>query len=112
MGNISDRVAVTPQAIEWNLPTGQVIRGLRWGQGPDTVVLLHDPGSDLDAWETLPLEIARQLGIEAIAVDLPGHGLSDDPWNPAHLTDLLRHLRDLTLAARRRFLIVAGSPAL
>jgi pimeloyl-ACP methyl ester carboxylesterase len=112
MGNVSDRATLIPQAIEWLLPWGQIIRGFRWGKGPDTVLLLHEPGLDLDSWTTLPVEIARQLEIETIAVDLPGHGLSDDPCDPARLPALLRHLPDLVATARRRFLIVAGSPAI
>jgi pimeloyl-ACP methyl ester carboxylesterase len=112
MGNVSDRATLIPQAIEWLLPWGQIIRGFRWGKGPDTVLLLHEPGLDLDAWTTLPVEIARQLEIETIAVDLPGHGLSDDPWDPARLPDLLRHVPDLAKTAGRLFLIAAGTPAI
>src|ERR687898_1784848 len=108
MGNVSDRATLIPQAIESRLPWGQTIRGFHWGAGPDTVLLLHEPGADLDAWATLPVEIVRQLEIETIAVDLPGHGLSDDPWDPARLPDLLGHLPDLALTAGRRYLIAAG----
>jgi pimeloyl-ACP methyl ester carboxylesterase len=111
MGNVGDRATLSPQAIEWSLPWVQIIRGFRWGKRPDTVLLLHEPGADLDAWTALPVEIACQLEIETVAVDLPGHGLSDDPWDPARLPDLLRHVPDLAPAAGHRFLIVAGSPA-
>jgi pimeloyl-ACP methyl ester carboxylesterase len=112
MGNVSDRATLSPQAIEWLLPWGQIIRGFRWGEGPDTALLLHEPGVDLDSWTALPVEIAHQLEIETIAVDFPGHGLSDDPWDPARLPDLMGHLPDLAATARHRFLIVAGSPAI
>jgi pimeloyl-ACP methyl ester carboxylesterase len=112
MGNVDDRATLGPQAIEWSLPWGQIVRGFRWGNGPDIVLLLHEPGADLDAWTSLPVEIARQLEIETVAVDLPGHGLSDDPWDPLRLPDLLRHLPEFAPAAGRRFLIAAGSPAI
>ena len=112
MGNISDRAKLSPQPIEWSLPWGQVIRGFRWGNGPDTAFLLHEPGADLDAWRTLPVEVARQLEIETVAVDLPGHGLSDDPWDPARLPDLLQLLLDFAPADGRRFIIAAGFPAI
>ncbi len=112
MGNVRDRATLSPQAIEWSLPWGQIIRGFRWGKGPDTVLLLHEPGADIDAWTTLPVEIARQLEIETVAVDLPGHGLSDDPWDPARLTDLLRHVPEFAPAAGRRFVVAGGSPAM
>jgi pimeloyl-ACP methyl ester carboxylesterase len=112
MGDLSDRATISPQAIEWSLPQSQIIRGFRWGKGPDTALLLHEPGTDLDAWMTLPVEIARQLEIETVAIDLPGHGLSDDPWDPAQLPDLMRHLPSLAPAASRRFLIAGGTPAI
>jgi hypothetical protein len=112
MGNISDRATLIPQALEWTLPWGQVIRGFRWGEGPDTAFLLHEPGHDLDAWMTLPVEIACRLDIETVAVDLPGHGLSDDPWDPARLPDLLLMLPGFAPAARHRFIIAAEFPAI
>ena len=112
MGNVSDRATPSPQAIERRLPWGPVLRGFRWGNGPDVALLLHEPGADLDAWATLPVEIARQLEIETVALDLPGHGLSDDPWEPARLPDLLRNLPDIAPAAGRRFLIAAGDSAI
>jgi pimeloyl-ACP methyl ester carboxylesterase len=112
MGNLSHRATPSPDAIERNLPSGAVLRGFRWGDGPDVAILLHDPGADIDAWAMLPVKISRQLEIETVAVDLPGHGLSDDPWEPARLTDLLRSLPDLAPAAGRRFLIAAGASAI
>ena len=68
--------------------------------------------ADTDAWGTLPGQIASKLGIETLALDLPGHGLSDDPWEPVRLPDLLRHLTEMTPEARRRFVISAGATAL
>ena len=112
MGNINDRVTPSPQAIESNLPWGVTLRGLCWGNGPDVAILLHEPGADIDAWATLPFEIVRQLEIETVAVDLPGHGLSGDPWDPARLPDLLQALPEIAPAAGRRFLIAAGASAI
>jgi pimeloyl-ACP methyl ester carboxylesterase len=111
MGNVGTQALPVPQAIEWNLPWGPVLRGFRWGKRSDVALLLHDPGADLDAWGPLPVEIARQLEIETVAVDLPGHGLSDDPWEPERLPDLLRNLPEIAPAAGHRFLIAAGDSA-
>lgn len=71
-----------PHAIELVLPWGPASRGVRWGAGPDTALFLHEPGTDLDAWGALPSRLAYALGMAAVAIDLPGHGLSDDPWEP------------------------------
>jgi pimeloyl-ACP methyl ester carboxylesterase len=111
MGDVSDPATISPRAIEQRLPWGPVLRGVRWGDGSDLALLLHDPGRDLDAWAPLAGEIAGQLGIETIAVDLPGHGLSDDPWEPERLLDLLPNLQEVAPEARRRFLIAAGDSA-
>jgi pimeloyl-ACP methyl ester carboxylesterase len=86
MGHVD--AAPPPTAVELTLPSGSVVRGLRWGSGPDVALLLHEPGADLDAWGALPPRLARALGLRAIAVDLPGHGLSDAPWREA-MTDSL-----------------------
>ena len=95
------------QAIERDLPWGGVVRGYRRGRSSDVALLLHEPGVDLDAWGPLQFEIARRLEIETVAVDLPGHGLSGDPWEPERLPDLLRALPEIAPAAGRRFLIAA-----
>lgn len=46
------------------------------------IVLVHDEGGDLDAWRPLAAWLAVR-GFCALAFDLPGHGASDDPWEPA-----------------------------
>ena len=111
MGDVETEGPPSPQAIERLLPWGVVLRGIRWGDGPDVTLLMHEPGLDVDAWGPLPVEIARQLEIETIALDLPGHGLSDDPWEPARLPELLRNMPDLAPNVGRRFLIAAGASA-
>jgi pimeloyl-ACP methyl ester carboxylesterase len=102
------------------------------------VLLLHEPGADIDAWGSLPAQLAQSLGVEALAVDLPGHGLSDNPWEPEMIGELVRLLFSASVrlpataiapqppspvaageekaasmapAARRRFVIAAGSVA-
>jgi pimeloyl-ACP methyl ester carboxylesterase len=111
MGDVSRKECPSPEAIERDLPWGGVLRGYRWGKSFDVVLLLHDPGADVDTWGPLPFEIVRQLEIEMIAVDLPGHGLSDDPWEAGRLPDLLRALPEIAPAAGLRFLIAAGESA-
>ncbi len=58
------------------LPSGREISYLRWGEGEPELVLLHGLGQCAHTWDTVVLALGRP----AIAVDLPGHGLSD--WRP------------------------------
>jgi pimeloyl-ACP methyl ester carboxylesterase len=71
------------------LPT---LRGHAHGQGTCWVLLVHDVGEDLDAWGRLPETLAL-AGYRTIAIDLPGHGLSDGPFS----LDLLPALVDILL---------------
>jgi pimeloyl-ACP methyl ester carboxylesterase len=108
MGHVSEGTFLTPTAIEHPLSWGPVIRGLRWGSGDASVLLLHEPGVDLDAWGSLPTTLANHLPISVTACDLPGHGLSDDPWEIDRLPDLLQELCGQDGEAGRRFAIGAG----
>jgi esterase len=58
-------------------PAGTV-SAIRWGEGAPQVVLLHGGGQNAHTWDTVVLS----LGLPALAVDLPGHGLSD--WRTDH----------------------------
>lgn len=104
-----------PVPVEFTLAGDQVVRGQEWPGGGDLVLLVHDAGADLDAWRALPTELAAD-GYRTVAIDLPGHGLSDEPWDPgrfaAELTALTGAIRGD--GAVRVFLIGAGSivPAL
>ncbi len=58
-----------------------VLRGERAGEADRWAVLIHDEGRDLDGWRPLTLWFAEH-GFSVLAFDLPGHGASDDPWQP------------------------------
>ncbi len=75
-------------AQEWNLPfdgpphvvrvaigldDGRTISGLRWGANTPHLVLLHGGAQNAHTYDTLALA----LGVDLIALDLPGHGHSD-----------------------------------
>ncbi|MCC7024291.1 MAG: hypothetical protein IT338_15810 [Thermomicrobiales bacterium] len=109
---MTDRPAADAEAVEFALPWGPVARGVRWGAGDDAVILLHEPGRDLDAWGDLPRRLAGQLPLAALAIDLPGHGLSDDPWQPERLGDLLDAVDAALPTSGRRLLIAAGESGL
>jgi pimeloyl-ACP methyl ester carboxylesterase len=84
---------------------------MRWGAGSDRVLLLHEPGADIDGWGALPSTLARNLPLQVAAIDLPGHGLSDDPWQEERLPDLLRAFISNSQPSTR-FAIAAGASAL
>lgn len=89
---------------------GRVVRGQVWPAGDAWVVLVHDLEEDLDAWAGLPAALAAG-DFTTLAFDLPGHGLSDDPWEPEALTAAVDAAiaRARTAAARRCFLVAAGA---
>ena len=66
-----------PEPITFDLPGLPTILGQIWAGAGDTVLLVHGPGADLDCWLGLPVDLQTE-GYRVIAIDLPGHGLSDD----------------------------------
>jgi pimeloyl-ACP methyl ester carboxylesterase len=67
--------------IEFAGPGKIALRGQRFGAGDSWAILVHGVGRDLDAWRQLATWLAAR-GLSVLAFDLPGHGASDDPWEP------------------------------
>lgn len=65
----------TVERIEHRLDDGRSMSALRWGDGPPELVLVHGGGQNAHTWDTVALALDRPL----LAVDLPGHGHSDEP---------------------------------
>jgi pimeloyl-ACP methyl ester carboxylesterase len=112
MGRVSEAQSRQPDAWEQRLPWGPVVRGLRWEGGSDRVLLLHEPGADIDAWGALPATLAQRLPLDVTEVDLPGHGLSDDPWQEERFRDLLWEMIRGVSHPGRNFVLAAGTTAL
>lgn len=104
-------VPPTAVAEEIGLDGFPALRGQRWGDGASELLLLHGGGADLDAWGALPALLAHHLDATVIAVDLPGHGLSDDPWQPERLPELLAALASRPAGSARLAVVAAGDTA-
>mgnify|MGYP000483509286 CR=1 FL=1 len=65
----------TVQRVEHRLDDGRTMSALRWGSEEPRVVLLHGGGQNAHTWDTMALA----LGLPLLAIDLPGHGHSDEP---------------------------------
>jgi Alpha/beta hydrolase family len=75
----------TPVEIRTSEPP--VVRGERYGDESERwAVLVHEEGRDLDAWRVLVGPLVG-LGVCVLAIDIPGHGASDDPWEPRRLPE-------------------------
>jgi pimeloyl-ACP methyl ester carboxylesterase len=64
----------TVERVETPLGDGRSLSALRWGSEPPEIVLLHGGGQNAHTWDTVALALDRPL----LAIDLPGHGHSDD----------------------------------
>ena len=102
---------VRPVAVEIAPPGLPILRGQRWGDAPD-VLFLHAPGEDRDLndWQELPALVATETG-GSLALDLPGHGLSDDGEDEADPTALLAALLETPEGASIRAVVAAGDMA-
>jgi pimeloyl-ACP methyl ester carboxylesterase len=70
----------------FELPSGEGLSYLRWGEDQPLLVFLHGGAQNAHTWDTVLLA----LRVPALAVDLPGHGHSDrrvdrdyGPWQNA-----------------------------
>ena len=76
------------ERVETPLGDGRSLSALRWGTAPPEIVFLHGGGQNAHTWDTVALALGRPL----LAVDLPGHGHSDDvsadaPISPRSFAD-------------------------
>lgn len=73
---------------------GVRVSGLRWGTGPIRTVYLHGVGLNAHSFDP----VALAVGVPALAVDLPGHGLSswrtDVDYSPVATAPLIAALLD------------------
>lgn len=78
----------TVDRVTTTLADGRAMKALRWGTDDVELVLLHGGGQNAHTWDTVALALDRPL----LAIDLPGHGHSDEP-------DLSQTMGPRTLAA-------------
>jgi pimeloyl-ACP methyl ester carboxylesterase len=99
-------------ARRWvNVVTGGHVSGVVWGRAAPELVLLHDVGSSARSWDA----VLVALGRPAVAIDLPGHGRSND--NPGGDNGPVRAARPVieairSFAPRHRAVVGRGLGAL
>jgi pimeloyl-ACP methyl ester carboxylesterase len=89
------------------------MRGVCWGSGDAAAIFLHEPAEDrdLDVWGDLPARLAALLDVSALALDLPGHGLSDNPWEPSRLPQVVTALVEERNPEQPTLIVAAGETA-
>ncbi len=71
------------QRIAHQLGDGRTVSALKWGSAEPQMVLVHGGSQNAHTWDTVLLD----LGVPALAIDLPGHGHSswrDDAMYSPH----------------------------
>lgn len=71
------------QRIVHQLADGRTVSALKWGSAEPQIVFVHGGSQNAHTWDTVLLD----LGVPALAVDLPGHGHSswrDDAMYSPH----------------------------
>lgn len=72
--------------------TRRQLSALVWGQGPPEVVMFHGGAQNAHTWDTMLMALDKP----ALAVDLPGHGLSqwrdDHDYQPLQLAQDVQHI--------------------
>jgi pimeloyl-ACP methyl ester carboxylesterase len=77
---------------------GRRLSALAWGEGEPELVLLHGGAQNAHTWDTVALALGRPL----VALDLPGHGHSDGPGEPAAgQSSIQRNAADVAAAIRQ-----------
>lgn len=94
-------------SVEFAGPGGIVLRGERAGEADRWAVMVHDEGRDLDGWRPLTSWLAERE-FSVLAFDLPGHGTSDDPWQPALATPAVAAAVEFARSAGARNVHVVG----
>jgi pimeloyl-ACP methyl ester carboxylesterase len=69
----------TVRREEVEVAPGRRLSALLWGDAAPEIVLLHGGAQNAHTWDTVALALGRPL----VAIDLPGHGHSDAPGDPA-----------------------------
>jgi pimeloyl-ACP methyl ester carboxylesterase len=65
--------------VDVEVGPGRRLSALVWGNAEPEIVLLHGGAQNAHTWDTVAMALDRPL----VAIDLPGHGHSDGPAEPA-----------------------------
>lgn len=68
---------------------GAALTTVSWGDGPATIVMLHDGLGSIAQWRDVPELVAQRTGETVLAYDRRGHGVSGPPPTGPWPTDWL-----------------------
>ena len=71
------------QRVDHALPDGRTLSALRWGDGSPRLVLVHGGAQNAHTWDTVAL---ASWPVPVLAIDLPGHGESDNTLPAGKIT--------------------------
>ena len=77
-----------------------------YGEGNDTIVLLHGWGQNIEMMKPIGDNLRREHQI--LIIDLPGFGLSDEPDFPWTLYDYVEMLKEMIESLKLKNIILMG----
>lgn len=77
-----------------------------YGEGKDTIILLHGWGQNIEMMK--PIGDKMQFNHQILIIDLPGHGLSDDPDFAWTLYDYVEMLKELIEELKLKKVVLVG----
>jgi pimeloyl-ACP methyl ester carboxylesterase len=89
-----DYVEPTVRRVPVTMDDGRVLSSLVWGEGLPEIVLIHGGAQNAHTWDTVALALGRPL----VAIDMPGHGHSDQP--AAGAANVPRNAQDIAEVIR------------
>ena len=70
------------ERVEHQNKSGRKISAIKWNSESPELILLHGGSQNAHTWDTVAMVLQSQSQLPLLAIDLPGHGLSE--WRDDH----------------------------